>query len=223
MTGLRQRLIRSLANFAGAVIVVFGAVYFIRRSFVHIFDYWQEPVFYLVVVLGSTMAGWLGHNFTVGLKEKPRQRLIAWGSILFSFLYLSCALLCERLAFGTFNSPIWRDLGLLLVLAGWIVRNWAVGTLGLLHSRLVTIQAGHELIDAGPYRRLRHPSYLGLILIFAGSPMVLGTWFPLLALPGVFVAIKWRMDAEEELLQDHFGEAYKTYCAGKWRLLPYVY
>ena len=104
---------------------------------------------------------------------------------------------------------------------GWVY--WAFLTLGKQHSAEVTIQKGHELVTRGPYRWLRHPMYLGLIVFPMGVGLVFGSWIaaalPLLSI-GLFA---WRVGDEEELLRREFGEQWEAYCRRTWRFIPYVY
>jgi protein-S-isoprenylcysteine O-methyltransferase Ste14 len=104
---------------------------------------------------------------------------------------------------------------------GWVV--WAFLTLGKQHSGEVTVQSEHQLITSGPYRWLRHPMYLGLILFPMGIGLVFRSWpgalLPLL-LAGLFI---WRIGDEEALMQQEFGEQWERYCQRTWRFIPYLY
>jgi protein-S-isoprenylcysteine O-methyltransferase Ste14 len=70
--------------------------------------------------------------------------------------------------------------GLVLMWGGMVVRLWAVRTLGRLFRTVVLIQDHHRLIDEGPYRYLRHPSYAGSLLTLAGLGLALGNGLSLL-------------------------------------------
>jgi protein-S-isoprenylcysteine O-methyltransferase Ste14 len=95
--------------------------------------------------------------------------------------------------------------------------------LGRRFSGLVAIQEGHELLTKGLYRVIRHPSYLGLLLLVCGWALVfrsaIGLLVSLLLVP-ILVA---RMNSEEALLESEFGEPYRDYRRRTWRLLPYLY
>ena len=84
--------------------------------------------------------------------------------------------------------------------------------------------ADHRVVDDGPYRRVRHPSYTGLLLEFAGVGIVLGSWLGLaVILVPICAALAWRIHVEEAALRGRLGEAYATYTRGTWRLVPGVY
>ena len=59
-----------------------------------------------------------------------------------------------------------RILGVIFVVLGFVLMNWSAYILGKQFSTDVTIQKEHELITTGPYKRIRHPRYLGIIIFF---------------------------------------------------------
>jgi protein-S-isoprenylcysteine O-methyltransferase Ste14 len=112
-------------------------------------------------------------------------------------------------------------VGLVLALAGFILREWAVIRLGRFFSRTVEIEAGHRLVTDGPYRWFRHPAYTGMLLVDAGLVLALGTWLgALIALGLVLVATLYRIRIEEKVLLDAFGEEYRNFMCHTWRLIP---
>jgi len=83
------------------------------------------------------------------------------------------------------------------------------------------IEAGYRLIQDGLYRWLRHPAYTGLLLIYLGLIMALGTWLgTLAALVLILVSILYRINVEEEMILDSFGDEYRRYRSKTWRLIP---
>ena len=79
-------------------------------------------------------------------------------------------------------------------------------------------------MDDGPYRLVRHPSYAGLLLEFAGLGIVLGTWAGLaVILVPILAALVRRMNVEEAALRQGLGEAYAAYVQRTRRLVPGVY
>lgn len=111
--------------------------------------------------------------------------------------------------------------GLLLVAGGLAVREWAVIRLGRFFSRTVEIEAGHQLITSGPYQWIRHPAYTGMVLIYLGLALSLGTWLgAILTLILMLAATGYRIRVEEQVLLENFGQAYRDYMKHTWRLLP---
>jgi protein-S-isoprenylcysteine O-methyltransferase len=112
--------------------------------------------------------------------------------------------------------------GLVLMWGGIALRVWAVRTLGSLFRTVVVIQDKHQLIIAGPYRPLRHPSYAGSLLTLAGIGLALGNWLSLLlAVLGALIGFTRRIPVEEAALQAHFGDDYTAYAHRTWRLVPF--
>lgn len=114
--------------------------------------------------------------------------------------------------------------GLTVLAAGAGIRFVAIRTLDRHFSYELRVTEGHEIVQRGIYAVLRHPSYLGIILIAAGAPLLtqslVGAAFGLVAMSGVVV---WRISTEERMLRGAFGEQYDAYAARSWRLVPYVY
>ena len=114
--------------------------------------------------------------------------------------------------------------GLVLIWGGIALRVWAVRTLGPLFRTVVVIQDKHQLIIAGPYRLLRHPSYAGSLLTLAGIGLALGSWLSLLvAVLGPLIGFPRRIPVEEAALQTHFGNNYTAYTRRTWRLVPLIW
>src|SRR5437763_11578167 len=66
--------------------------------------------------------------------------------------------------------------GVVLFIAGLLLRWWAIITLGRFFTVDVTIEKDHELVERGPFRMVRHPSYTGVLLAFVGLALSLGNW-----------------------------------------------
>jgi protein-S-isoprenylcysteine O-methyltransferase Ste14 len=109
-------------------------------------------------------------------------------------------------------------LGLAIMGAGFLVFVWSVIARGR-HSVSWEMSDDHALITWGPYKYVRHPSYLGYFLMFTG---LLLTWLnlvaliPLVAIPGYAkIAV-----TEEELLKQRFGDEYLKYMESTGRFIP---
>jgi protein-S-isoprenylcysteine O-methyltransferase Ste14 len=120
----------------------------------------------------------------------------------------------------------WWTLGLAIaiVLTGAGLRDWSILTLGRWFRREVTIEPGQKLVRRGPYRVLRHPSYTGLALIFAGFGLAVGSWLGAAAALLILVAgMLPRIRVEERALATTFGAEYTEYASTRARLLPHVW
>ncbi len=111
-----------------------------------------------------------------------------------------------------------------LFVAGLLLRWWAIITLGRFFTVDVTIEQDHELVERGPFRMLRHPSYSGVLLAFVGFALSLRNWAALFAvLLPIFAAFIYRMKVEETALTRALGPSYEAYMRRTKRLMPFVY
>jgi protein-S-isoprenylcysteine O-methyltransferase Ste14 len=113
-------------------------------------------------------------------------------------------------------------LGTLLVAAGLGFSVWARRHLGRNWSAHVAVKEDHVLIRTGPYRRLRHPIYTGLLLAFLGMVLIIGEWRALVAFGFVLVAFAVKSGQEERRMRDAFPE-YEQYRRETAALIPFVY
>jgi protein-S-isoprenylcysteine O-methyltransferase len=101
--------------------------------------------------------------------------------------------------------------GFLLFLGGLILRWYSIGYLGRYFTVDVSISAEHKLIDSGPYRHIRHPTYTGALLAFLGLGFCFGNWLSILFLTlPIIAAFLWRIRIEERALTDALGEDYRA-------------
>jgi protein-S-isoprenylcysteine O-methyltransferase Ste14 len=137
-----------------------------------------------------------------------------------SVISLAVGILFRIQNWGVFLGKL-QYAGLVVIVLGLILRNWAILKLGQFFSRTVTIEKRHRLVTDGPYRWLRHPAYTGMILMYGGINLALGTWLGALVGSGlVLIAALCRIDVEEKTLTEAFGEEYREYMRRTWRLLP---
>ena len=114
--------------------------------------------------------------------------------------------------------------GFLLFLGGLILRWYSIGYLGRYFTIDVSISAEHKLIDSGPYRCIRHPTYTGALLAFLGLGFCFGNWLSILFLTvPIIAAFLWRIWIEERALTDALGGNYRAYVERTKRLIPFVY
>jgi protein-S-isoprenylcysteine O-methyltransferase Ste14 len=113
-------------------------------------------------------------------------------------------------------------LGDALALAGLVVMIWARVTIGRNWSGGVVLKENHEMVTSGPYRFVRHPIYSGLLLLVLGWAVWRGSPVGFLALTAMLPLLGLKARAEEQLMIDHFGDAYRSYRARVKALIPYV-
>jgi protein-S-isoprenylcysteine O-methyltransferase Ste14 len=114
--------------------------------------------------------------------------------------------------------------GLVLTLAGIVLRWRAISTLGKYFTGKVQILNEHRLIRCGVYRHVRHPAYTGALMAYLGLSLSFVNWisFVLIFFPALFAALR-RIQVEEEALRHAFGKEYAEYSDETKRLLPGIY
>jgi protein-S-isoprenylcysteine O-methyltransferase len=129
--------------------------------------------------------------------------------------------LAPALAFGRFGTPATLAAGIVLALAGIALRWFAILWLGRWFTVNVAIASEQPLVDNGPYRWVRHPSYSGALLAFLGLSIALGNAISLVVimLPVTLVFLH-RIRIEEAVLSAAFGDRWTAYAARRGRVIP---
>ena len=122
------------------------------------------------------------------------------------------------------HQHLFAGLGVVIFMAGLILRWYSIIRLGRFFTVNVAIAEDHQLIESGPYRWVRHPSYTGALLAFLGFGLSLGDWLAILVIMvPVFFAFAYRMNVEERALMGALGDRYVSYARKTKRLVPFIY
>jgi protein-S-isoprenylcysteine O-methyltransferase Ste14 len=121
----------------------------------------------------------------------------------------------------------WRAvfaLGIAVWLGGIAFRLYSIRVLGRFFTYDVAISQGQHIVEQGPYRWLRHPSYLGGLLAQIGFGLTLTNWLAMV-LPACCLAAAYvyRIPLEEQALVRGLGPGYSEYMRRTWRLIPFVF
>jgi protein-S-isoprenylcysteine O-methyltransferase Ste14 len=115
-------------------------------------------------------------------------------------------------------------IGFGLMTSGIAFRWYSASLLGKYFTFDVATHSGQTVVDKGPYRYIRHPSYTGALLSLLGFGLALGNWAGLLAgLSCLSVADAYRIPIEEHALVSAVGEPYRQYLKRTWRLVPFLF
>jgi protein-S-isoprenylcysteine O-methyltransferase Ste14 len=121
------------------------------------------------------------------------------------------------------GAAVARIAAVVLGLGGAALRTWAISTLGRYFTRTVQVSADQPVVENGPYRRIRHPSYTGLGMLFLAIALALGNWLSLALVAGAAaIAGVYRIRVEEAALVEAIGEPYRAYMKRTKRLIPFV-
>jgi protein-S-isoprenylcysteine O-methyltransferase len=181
--------------------------------------------FVALVAAGAITAALFGldmHPLRKGSQPAGNQSLELGILLLLSLLLLWSLPFADRRNILTIKQNYWRYLGLLLCSIGVSVRILALKALGTQFSAYVTLQPNHRLVRSGPYRRIRHPLYLSLLLLPTGIALVFGSYLALPSMGLATVFVRDRIRKEERLLAVHFGSEFEDYRRSTWRFVPLV-
>jgi protein-S-isoprenylcysteine O-methyltransferase Ste14 len=109
-----------------------------------------------------------------------------------------------------------------LCVSGLAFALWARVTLGSNWSGVVTLKEGHELVERGPYRFVRHPIYTGILTMFFATTLALGHLAGFAATLLMFASFWIKLGDEEQLMLQQFPERYAAYRRRAKRIIPFV-
>jgi protein-S-isoprenylcysteine O-methyltransferase Ste14 len=195
-------------------------------------NYWQAWVFIGVFTLATIIPGiYLARTNPAALRRRMRggplaegrtiQKIVIIGAFLDLFAMVVLSVFDHRM--GWSSVPAWLCLlGDVLIAAGIgfamlviVQNNYAAAT--------VTVETGQFVASRGVYKFVRHPMYVGNVIMMVGIPLALGSyWGLLLVIPGVLVLVSRILDEEKLLTQELQGYLEYTQRV-RYRLLPYVW
>jgi len=109
-----------------------------------------------------------------------------------------------------------------LCIIGLAFAFWARVTLGRNWSGVVTLKEGHELVERGPYRFVRHPIYTGILTMFFATALALGHVAGFAATLLMFASFWIKLCVEEQLMLQQFPHRYAVYRRRVKRIIPFV-
>jgi protein-S-isoprenylcysteine O-methyltransferase Ste14 len=155
--------------------------------------------------------------------EKPsRERLLVIlnfiGMVVIPFIYI----FTPWLDYFAFWLPMFiRYFGILFFIAGLILLAWVHRTLGQHWSMMLELGTEHSLVTTGPYSRIRHPMYTFFYIMVISSALISANLC--VALFGICawtILYTVRVEDEEDMLIEQFGDEYKEYMERTGRLFP---
>ena len=179
------------------------------------------------------IVAWVASEIALGLLRRSRDRSAGsldrsslrtlWITISLS---VTAGVMLSSRPWGAFGRTWtgWGTLGVALILAGLALRWWAILTLRHAFTVDVAVASGQQVIESGPYGFVRHPSYTGMLISFAGMGLLLRHWTSLLViLVPITAALLYRIGIEERALVAGLGEGYADFMRRRRRLVPGIY
>jgi protein-S-isoprenylcysteine O-methyltransferase Ste14 len=181
------------------------------------------------VLFAFTIAVWMVLEVRQALKRRPEASSADRGSLLILRIWATVAFVLAALALRISSASVPDGtvsfgLGLAMMWCGICLRFWSFRTLGRYFTFTVMTSADQPVVTSGPYRFVRHPSYLGIALVLTGIGATYGNWLSLAALALVpLIGLIHRIHVEEAALSATLGSAYTSYASGRKRLIPLVW
>ncbi|SPM31247.1 methyltransferase family protein [Mycobacterium terramassiliense] len=209
--------------------IAVGLILFGPAGTLHYWQAWAFLAVFTAASLGPTIylarnnPAALQRRMHAGPRAEPRtaQKVIITSSFVILFAMMAFSALDHRMGWSTV--PPWLSvLGDVLVATGLglamlvIIQNsYAAAT--------VTVETGQTVASGGVYKFVRHPMYVGNVIMMVGMPLALGSyWGLLLVVPGIAVLVFRILDEEKLLIQDLPG--YREYAQHvRYRLVPSVW
>ena len=177
-------------------------------------------VWALSEIIGSYIIPRLRQKGEVKTRSDKGSRMVIWLGMLIA-IFLSDYFATHGIT--PLPEPFFY-LGLFLMLAGILFRQWAIWVLGRFFSTKVRIVSDHRIVREGPYKYLRHPSYSGMLMILLGLGLASRTWLGTIIILALFsLVIGYRIRVEENALKTEFGKVYIVYAKKTKRLFPFLF
>lgn len=142
--------------------------------------------------------------------------LVVFYSAPLEFIYL------PKIFPASYNT--WTQIiGWVLITSGILLFFWARLTLKDLYSGRIRVKAEHTLVQNGPYHFIRHPAYAAYILMSLGIIIGYSSMIGLLGILFLLIGLVYRINVEEQLLVNEFGEQYLFYRSHTKRLIPFIW
>lgn len=193
------------------------------------FIFWQAYVFtaILIIPMVFVLSYFLKHDpeflvRRVNFREKERQQKLVIGLTAPVFI---AALIIPGLdhRFSWSNVPtILVIIADLLILLGYLM-IYLVFRQNRYASRIIEVSDNQQVITTGLYSIVRHPMYLGVIIMYIPMPIALGSYWGLIPMVVLPITLVLRIINEEKVLSDNLP-GYKEYCQKtRYRVIPYVW
>ncbi len=210
-------------------LIAFGVILFLPAGTL---NYWQAWVFIAVftvativptIYLYRTNPAALQRRMHAGprAETRPAQKIIITVAFVAVFVLIAFSGLDHRMGWSTV--PVWVCLlGDVLVAAGLGIAMLVIAQNGYAAST-VTVETGQQVVSGGVYKFIRHPMYVGNLIMMLGIPLALGSYWALLFVIPDVVVIVFRILDEEKLLTEELA-GYREYAQRvRYRLMPNVW
>lgn len=184
----------------------------------------------ITIILISYAYGFF--EFYMSVRQRRKGKVIRSGDKRSIWFLTLSIMIGYALSFGIGATRIGRmdysttffAVGVALIIAGLAIRIHSIKALNQQFTYTITQIDNHMLIESGLYKHIRHPGYLGQLIIFGGIAVGLSNWLSvILMMASVLPGDAYRINAEERFMRDQIGEGYAQYQMRTKKLIPMVY
>jgi len=221
-----RRLLRRTMAKLGLIAALLGLVFFLSAGTLR---YWQAWVFLAVLLVPMTaVTSYLVKNdpqllerrLQMREKERPQKLLVKLASIFF----IACWILpgFDRRWGWSSVPPALVFLADAFFLGAYLFFFWVIKT-NSYASRTVEVVPGQEVVTTGPYAMVRHPMYLAILVMYAATPLALGSFWALLAYIPVPLTLALRVRNEEAVMIRELAGYAEYRNRVRFKILPRVW
>jgi len=176
---------------------------------------------FCILLIGGGLAEYTAMMYTGTLKRKHTKEWTCY-AVVIPYKAMLCATIIEHIILKTHPAMALTITGGIIALIGIIIRVRGHIELNGAFSQYVEKTENQQIVQTGMYARIRHPMYIGSILLFIGMPLVLAaTWAWIFSVAGI-VGIFIRIRKEEKFLAQELP-GYREYMEKTWRLVPHIF
>jgi len=192
-------------------------------------DYWQAWIYCGVLFIPMSVVVFYFFKYDPELlerrmrmreKDEKQKTIQIFGIIIFFSGFIMCGL---DYRYHWSNMPVYLVIAAnAIVLSGYIF-VFLVLRENSYASRIIEVEKGQKVITTGPYAIVRHPMYLGVLVMYLFTPLALGSyWAVIFFLPLLPLLVSRLLNEEEKLLRELPG--YKEYCQKtRYHLIPFIW
>ena len=186
----------------------------------------EEVIFWTIFLTGMLVASLIENRGAKRSKRSQRKAADRGTYVIGNITLLASLAIAILLGYARIGIiPNWFFYpGLATYVLGIGFSSWAIFTLGQFYAPIIQVQFSHRVVESGPYRLIRHPTYAGGFLSFLGLGLALQSWASLLVLlVGIGFGYANRIRIEEKFLVSELGDDYVEYCKKTKRLIPFIF
>jgi protein-S-isoprenylcysteine O-methyltransferase Ste14 len=219
---------QNLKAFAGLffLFAVVMALLFISAGSTHYWQAWTFLAFYFVPAIAITVYLMVADPKLLGRRlrggptaEKSMAQKIIMSLTSACFIGLLVIPALDHRFGWSQMSPLVALGGDALVAIGWLA-IFVVFRENSFSSATIEITDDQRVVSTGLYAKVRHPMYAGALLMLAGMPLALGSWWGLLVVLAMLPALIWRVFDEEKLLTENLPGYAEYREKVRYRILP---